>query len=86
MRARTIRQALKNGGAITRAEVYKIGKYDKDRMLRGFTRPANRIVARMRAAGEVPASAVDLLEPMYNNGVQADGFRVPPELADLLTA
>jgi hypothetical protein len=38
----------------------------------------------MRAKGIVSASAADLLNPTYRNGVQADGFQVPAELADLL--
>jgi hypothetical protein len=69
-------------GSVSRDEVYEIGKYDESRMLRGFTRPANRIVNWMRARGVVPASAVDLLKPVYE-GVQAVGFSVPRELTSL---
>jgi hypothetical protein len=86
VQASAIRRALQNGGTVSRAEIYAIGNYSADRMLRGFTRPTNRIVARMRASGEIPASAVDLLQPQYNKGVQADGFSVPTELAGLLDA
>lgn len=84
VQARAIRQALENGGVVSRAEIYEIGKYKADRMLRGFTRPAKRIVDRMRANGEVPGTALYLLDAVYNHGVMADEFRVPAELADLL--
>ncbi|MGB8963075.1 MAG: hypothetical protein WCC38_14105, partial [Pseudonocardiaceae bacterium] len=86
VQAGAIRKALANGGTVSRAEIYAIGNYSADRMLRGFTRPANRIVAQMRAAGEIPSSAVDLLEPIYDRGVVADGFRVPSDLATLIVA
>jgi hypothetical protein len=86
VQAGAIRKALENGGTVSRAEIYTIGNYDADRMLRGFTRPANRIVAQMRAAGEIPGSAADLLEPIYDRGVQADGFKVPDGLAALLAS
>jgi hypothetical protein len=82
VQAGVIRRALQNGGTATRDEVYEIGKYDQTRMLRGFTRPVNRIVSRMRAKGVIPASAVDLLKPIYE-GVQAIGFSVPTELVNL---
>lgn len=85
VQAGAIRRALANGGVVTRAEIYEIGKYGEDRMLRGFTRPVNRIVARMRAAGQIPAGAADLIEPIYNTGVQADGFRVPADLSRLIS-
>lgn len=84
VQAGAIRKALANGGTVSREEIYKIGNWGPDRMLRGFTRPVNRIVARMRAAGEVPASAVDLLEFVYDRGVQGGGFRVPEQLVGLL--
>jgi len=84
VQARAIRTALANGGMVSRDEIYAIGSYDPERMLRGWTRPANRIVAGMRKEGVIPSTAVDLLEPVYDHGVQADGFRVRPELASLL--
>ncbi|MFE3722312.1 hypothetical protein [Streptomyces cyaneofuscatus] len=83
VQAGAIRRALVNGGIVSRAEIYEIGNYEPDRMLRGFTRPTNRIVESMRAAGRIPASAVSLLEPVYV-GVTAESFKVPAELASLL--
>lgn len=79
-----IREALRHGGYVTRDRVYRIGKYPKERMLRGFTRPTNRIVAEMKEAGVIPQDAVDLLASSYQDGVQADGFTVNAGLASLL--
>lgn len=84
VQAAVIRTALKQGGYVSREEVYRIGQYPTERTLRGFTRPANRIVADMKQAGEVLADAVDILSPSYRTGVQADGFTVHPDLAVLL--
>ena len=84
VQARCIEWALSHGGTVPRDEVYRIGNYSAKRMLRGWTRPANRIVSTMRAAGAIPATAADLLEPIYDNDVKAGGFRVPVELAVLL--
>lgn len=82
--AEAIRAALRNDGYVTRAQIYKIAHYKKDRTLRGFTRPTNRTVLAMRNAGELPPDAIDLLMPSYQDGPVADGFRVPAELAQLL--
>lgn len=82
--AETIREALRNGGYVTRATVYKIGHYPKGRTLRGFTRPVNRTVLSMRDSGEVPADAVDLLTPSYQDGPVADGFQTQADLAQFL--
>jgi hypothetical protein len=83
VQAATIRRALDNGGSISRADVYEIGNYESGRTLKGFTRPVSRIVNRMRAVGDVPAGAAELLESGYNYGVRADEFRVPAELSAL---
>ncbi len=84
VQAEVIRFAIANGGHISRVEVYRIGGYEPDRMLRGFTRPANRVVNRMRTAGEIPAGCADLLQPDYSNGPVAQGFYVPSDLRQLL--
>lgn len=84
VQAKVIRRALENGGYASRDEVYELGEYEPNRMLRGFTRPVNRIVARMKESGQIPEGAANLLEPVYDSGVQAGGFRVPRELVDLL--
>ncbi|MGE3961051.1 MAG: hypothetical protein AB7F65_05155 [Dehalococcoidia bacterium] len=84
VQADVIRQALANGGIVTRAQVYKIGGYPKSRQLRGFTRPVDRVVTAMQEEGLVPRDAADLIQTMYTSGPVADGFRVPSELAALL--
>lgn len=84
VQADVVREALKHQGYVTRDSVYKIGRYAPNRMLRGFTRPTNRVVSQMKAAGEIPSDAANLLEASYQNGVSADGFQVPSGLADLL--
>ena len=78
VQAAVIRQALSGNGYITRESIRKIGKWPKDRMLRGFTRPVNRIVEAMKESGEIPESAVSLLWASYQDGVQADGFTRQP--------
>ena len=84
VQATVIREALKNNGYLTRERVYRIGSYSKDRTLRGFTRPVNRIVADMKAEELIPGSAADLLTSSFQNGVVADGFSVDARLNALL--
>lgn len=80
----TIREALSQKGYVTRDRVYKIGRFPKDRSLRGFTRPINRIVADLKEEGWIPETATDLLSSSYQNGAVADGFSVDARLGDLL--
>ena len=84
VQANVIREALRQGGFVSREAVYQLAQYPPDRTLRGFTRPANRIVAEMKRAGLVPPDAVEILAASYQTGVQADGFHVHPDLAGLL--
>jgi hypothetical protein len=84
VQAATIQEALHQKGYVTRDRVYKIGRYPKDRSLRGFTRPINRIVADLKAEGWIPDTAADLLSPSFQNGPVADGFSVDARLGALL--
>lgn len=86
VQARCIEWAAQHDGVVEREDVYRIGNYPADRMLRGFTRPVNRVVSSMRAQGDLPAAAPDLLEPVYDHDVKADSFRVPPEIVQLLAS
>ncbi len=82
-----IRQAVANGGLVTREQVYELGGYQEGRTLRGFTRPANRIAQELRASALVSEAAPDPLEAFYDpafSWVQARGFRVPPQLLEIL--
>ena len=56
--------AAKRNGRISRRQVYRLGGFDKNRSLRGFTRPSNRITRQLQSEGIVslevdfPLSAV----------------------------
>jgi hypothetical protein len=39
----------------------------------------------MKGRGEISPDAVALLEPSYQDGMEADGFMIPNALAQLLT-
>lgn len=84
----SIRFAVQNDGFIARDDVYRLGEYDPDRQLKGFTRPVNRIVQKLRDAGEIPEDAADVLVPVYDQGDYGfgwvDGFQVPSEITALL--
>jgi len=84
----TIRLAGKNGGFISRDDVYRIGEYDPSRQLKGFTRPVNRLVQELRDSGAISDVAADVLVPVYDEGTHGfgwvDGFRVPAEIVTLL--
>ncbi|WP_433165260.1 PIN-like domain-containing protein [Kribbella sp. CA-247076] len=86
----TIRAAAQQGGYIDRDEVYRLGEYEPDRQLKGFTRPVNRVVQALRDSGELPEDASDALSPVYDEMTRGfgwvDGFRVPDEVARFLVA
>ena len=87
VQAMAIRYAAQNDGFVSRDEVYDLGDYEENRMLRGFTRPPNRIAQQLRDQGLIPEGAVDVLKASYDSAfsyVQASGFRVPPEIVALL--
>lgn len=69
---------------LTREKVYELTGYNEKRTLRGFTRPFNRATQQLKDAGQLPPSAPDLLEPVYDPAVagrqRVMAFRVPHEL------
>jgi hypothetical protein len=72
---------------VSREDVYDLGDYDQNRMLRGFTRPPNRIAQQLRHQGVIPYTAVDVIKASYDPAfsyVQAKGFRIPAEIAALI--
>lgn len=85
-----IAYAALQGGFIERATVYEIANYDKDRSLRGFTRPINRIRDGLRAEGRVQEPAVDVLSTVYHpwaeNPSEAVGFQVNRHVLPLVVA
>lgn len=82
VQAATIREALTGIGEVARSRVYEIAGYAPTRSLKGFTRPVNRIVSEMTAAGVIPETADVPLEPIYDPAVRgyqsAKGFRLAP--------
>jgi hypothetical protein len=82
-----IRFAAEHGGFVSREKVYELAGYDEDRMLRGFTRPPNRIAQLLKDSGTVPEGAVDVLYAVYDPSfsyVQASGFEIPDALIPLV--
>jgi hypothetical protein len=76
--------ALAGGGYVSREQVYEIGGYPADRVLKGFTRPINRVVKEMRKNGEIPSDAKDPFEPVFDSeSGRAVGFRIPPEVVSI---
>jgi hypothetical protein len=89
VQAMAILLAAQNDGFVSRNKVYEFGGYDKSRSLRGFTRPINRIVQKLRDRGAISEDAVDVLKAVYDprfSYVQASGFRIPQELIPLFRA
>ncbi len=78
-----IRHAAENFGFVERAAIYEIARYNDERMLRGYTRPVNRITKDLQEAGIVQAGVTPMLQPVYVD-VKAAGFKIPGEVVDLL--
>jgi len=72
------------GGRVTREEVYALGNYDDDRMLRGFTRPFRRLTESLQRKGVVPAGVPQIFIARYPDGVKTSYFSVPEEVPPLL--
>ncbi|MFC3964994.1 PIN-like domain-containing protein [Nocardia jiangsuensis] len=71
-------------GRITRQQVYELGDYADERMLRGFTRPLRRFTTALQEEGVIPAGVAPILVARYPDGVKASYFSVPPEVPALL--
>lgn len=84
VQAEVLRSAARNGGVISRDEVYRIGQYPRERSLRGFTRPIRRLCNAMAAEGLVPESALYPLSAWYPRPGRAAWFMMPPDVAQLL--
>lgn len=81
-----IRRAAQNGGSIDRDSLYALCGYGADRMLRGFTRPTARITADLAAEGYIDDGVAPMLTPVYEGGVQALRFEIPPEVVTILSS
>jgi len=82
--ADVIRFAAEQGGMIDREQVYEIGEYSEDRMLRGFTRPSARISQALVEDGLLASGVEPALTPIYEGGMTALHFRIPPEIVEVL--
>ena len=84
----SIARAVENGGYVSREEIYKIGGYEPERMLKGFTRPVTRIALEVATYNGVARFDSDLLVPVYAEMKAGfgwvDGFRVDASLHALL--
>jgi hypothetical protein len=80
--AEVIVAAARQGGFINREDVYQIAEYPMERTLRGFTRPVKRIAGELRSDGLIPEDAPHALVAIYDHGVLATRFQVPPEFVE----
>jgi hypothetical protein len=76
--------AARPNGQVPRALVYELGRYEEGRTLRGFTRPVDRITRQLQQEGLVPLGVTPALEAIYEHGVQATSFAVPPDVQRIL--
>ena len=83
--AEVIRVAALHDGMIDREQVYEICGYEDDRMLRGFTLPTSRITRDLQEEGIVAEGVEPVLTTIYLSGVKAAAFRIPAEMAAILT-
>ena len=83
--ADVIRAAAEHGGVITREEIYDIGGYAEERMLRGFTRPSARITRDLQSEGLLDDEVESALTPQYDGGVTAVRFEIPLEVVEILS-
>lgn len=83
VQAQAIRLAARSGGRVSREQVYELGAFPDERMLRGFTRPPARLTSALQAEGVVPERVLPILVAGYPHGVKASYFSVPPEILAL---
>lgn len=80
--AEIIVAAAHNDGFIDREDVYRIAGFPRKRTLRGFTKPAKRITSILQSSGLTPEDAAPALAAVYDHGVLATRFQVPPEFVE----
>ncbi|MFE4948654.1 restriction endonuclease [Leifsonia sp. NPDC056665] len=80
----TITEAARNDGYITRDTAYEIFNFPATRMLRGFTRPPRRVAMELIEEGALHPETEWPLFTVYDAGVRATRFGVPPEFTWLL--
>ncbi|HEX5114199.1 MAG TPA: PIN-like domain-containing protein [Pseudonocardiaceae bacterium] len=78
-----IRAAAREGGSVSRDDVYRLAGFEANRMLRGFTRPTARITQELQALGVVADGVEPALTPIYD-GMKATAFVIPLEMVAIL--
>ncbi len=78
VQAAAIRLAVQSGGRVSREQVYELGNFPNDRMLRGFTRPPVRLTTALQAEGIIPENVLPILVARYPDGVKASYFMFLP--------
>lgn len=71
-RSKVILAAAKAGGFVSRSDVYRIADRDEGGWLNGFVTPIRRFAAKLKAEGDLPENAVDVLRAVY--GADAPKF------------
>jgi hypothetical protein len=75
---------IDKGGRVSREEIYELGGFADDRMLRGFTRPFRRLTEVLQSEGVIPTGISPIFVARYPDGVKASYFSVPSEVPQLL--
>jgi len=81
--------AVKNGGFVSREEVYALGSYAPTRKLNNWTAPVNNYFQELVAHHGLPEDADLPIETEYGPGTgyrPAIGFSVAPEIVKLVRA
>lgn len=85
VQAAALRRAAASGtGRVSREQVYELGDFPDDRMLKGFTRPLGRLTRALQAEGVIPEGVLPILVARYPDGVKTSYFTVPPEVPALM--
>ncbi|WP_432108413.1 PIN-like domain-containing protein [Streptomyces sp. AA1529] len=77
VRFQVLLHAGRNNGFADRETVYRLGGYEPNRMLRGFTRPVATATRRLHELGLIDGTPEELLRAVYDGDVLAAGFDVP---------
>lgn len=80
-------QAIRNGGEVSREEIFRIGGYDPKRQLKNWTKPLRTVTSNLIERGSLPEYAEFPMEADYTEGSgyrQARLFRVTPEIVKLV--
>lgn len=80
-------RAIENGGSVSRAEVYALGRYEEGRKLNNWLAPFKSIDAALKADHFLPPDAKPAITPNYGPGTSfrpVRSFDVAPEIVRLM--